>query len=1096
MDLSQFIVHYPERSDGHYVDIMSQMQEFRELLFSPEGEDVSTMSNVDDPFFYNYQMLIGRWMAPWTNNRSILIRWDPGSGKTRAGLIFTLIWRQNSSHKKTLIISNTDIVLRAIDNEVIKYNNYDIELEKGIYKTGRRGHGKTIRSSRYVIKQGFDRYNITSFMNKLHQRHEQEVVAGSNQTFEEFVRKRYANYTLVIDEAHGMRATDGPKQQYENLIDLIDALRGVCPMMFMTATPIVNTVADLFSLIGMMHPPDVRRDIEAKAQEWRNSSGAESTAIIDHILNTYAMGLVSDRTSAGVVPAEDYLPGPYNFNENGRVVFSINRNLETDEPVEIPENLFPVFMSQYQTEYTAIQEAGENSISEIRTMENIESLFSKKNTGVIGNIRLIYDFAPPLIQGEGYLKTEVLVEVEESTGRYLPTARSIIRYADGTEENVFKIEWVQATQAETEAWNRALMAYYRMHNIDPQNPEYKLFTYGTLVLPSKTKGLGKYSAKYSMLIWMLEYHPLLANKTGYVHTLWVEMGTKLIAASLYANGWVQYMGHEAVAEPLYRENPDGSRTLIRRFGIIDGSAKNTKATQVSRIMEAANNPLNRDGSILGPVLGSRKSGISISLTNARYTAELSSEFNKASSIQSKGRVFRANSITWLRGPEWRILTAVMIALPLIPSSADPEVNEELQEATDQYMDDLALGYINNETYASLVRQEDNVPYNINPYTIEMYMYRLAEIKDRVSRYAMDKLHQISIESIIGLRTDRPSNTLNHALLYGDIRKDVIKSNILGHMPHRWEYRLNSDDMYTMRASAELLSHYAMAQSRYGMIRPLQSYGDMMTIARSTQSLAYERSFFLTEGSKLYSSRAIAMAIDLLRHAPEEKVAFFYHISNPLVQDLKAILLEMALVFPEALLRQEGIDVLSTRALINAKRSLILELYTRFWDVFGEGRIIHILWYSIRDNSYLMKVGIMATPSLKTRAIGYTGDGTQEEWRYMESMDREAIYLSPMAQDILAAEEAVIANAESYGYNYYIHFSVFDGIIRFRETRTDDKRKSKAVILGLNTIADLDILGQMFEMTMAEFTNLYGQDIDALRRVIFYRAQELGILIIR
>lgn len=1093
MNLSQFIVHYPDKDDDRYIELMGRMMEFRELLFPHENGEVHDFSSqpyVNDPFFSNHQMLIGRWISPYTNNRTCLIRWDPGTGKTRAGLIFALTWRQFSSHKRAIIISNSDIVLRAIDNEVVRYTNYDVELEKGIYKSGKRGHGKTIRSSRYVIKQGFDRHNITAFMNKLRQRFEQEKVLGGIQNLDDFIRERYRGYVVIIDEVHQLRASETEKkQQYDNLITFLDAVRDVCPILLMTATPIVNTVSDLFSIIGMMHPPWVRRDIERETRDWK--SDPNPGVIIDRVLDKYAKGMISDRTSTGVVPEEDYLPGPYNFNENGRITFSIRKDPEDGDPVPIMENLFPVFMSQYQTEYTALREAGESAIKEMRVSKDVEGLFSDKNIGVIGNIRLIYDFVPPFIEGEGYLKTEDMIYEEESTGKYIPSSKSIIRHEDGDEENIFKVYWYEASPEETEAWNRVLKAYYASHGIPPGGQGYTLFAEGTLKLPLKDKGLGKYSAKYAMLIWMLEFHPLMVNKMGYIHTLWVENGTKLIAASLYANGWEQYMGHEAVAEPLYRTNASGARELVRRFGIIDGSAKNTKATQISRIMDAANNPSNRDGSILATVLGSRKSGISISFLNALYVIGLSREFNKATKIQSHGRVFRANSIPWLKGIAWRILVADIIALPSIPDV------EELEEESMAYMEDLANGQINNVSYASL-RRTDNVVFDVNPYTIEMYMLRLAEIKDRVSRYAMESLRKVSIENIIGssIQAEQPPITRNHALLYGEVSKDIIKSEILGSIPGRWEYKLDPRDMYAMSSGAELIAHYTVVHNRYGMVRPLYSYGDMMTVSHSHLSLAYERNFFLTEGSKLYSPRAVEMALDVLQYAPKEPIAFYQHLSASTLQDIKVIILEMSLVFPEALLVQEGMNVASARVLMDSVRPMVLDLYRNFWEVYGEGRIVHILWYGIRDNSYLTKEGIMAKANLKTRIIGYDGYRTKEEWNYMESVDREVVYLSPLAHKILMEERAVIAKARSYGYDQYVHFSVFNGSLRFKDIEMDDKRKSKAIVLGLDTYKDLHILTQMLEMSMQEIDSTYGDDIVALNHTIYIRSQELGILIVR
>ena len=719
-DTHQFIVHYPSRDDPNYIQEMGRKLEFRDLLLLKDPASPSE----DDPFFYNYQMLVGRWWGPWTNNRVGLLRWDPGSGKTRGAFIWALMHMKYSGYKKAIFISNSDIILRAIEDEVIKYNNYDSELDKRTYKQGRRAHGKTIGKSRYIKKQGFERYNISAFMNGVRSQYNEMKDKGYDGSLEDYIRMTFKNYVIIVDEIHGLRSSTKEKKQYTDIITFLDAIRDICPMLFMTATPIVNTWRDIFSIIGMMHGPDVRAKIKSEIKDIDTyTTNERDIQKIRDLVYTYSRGLVSDRRSTGVVPKKIALPGPYNFNANGSIKYSIvNYGDEDEQRIDIKENIFPLFMSEYQTEYTSRMESNDGLDNQTINTEAPKILTklsdaeesSKGITLETGNnlymdLRIAYDFAFPYELDENGVSVPMeakdLVYQDSTTHQYFPTNKAIIRQSDMTEENIFLVSWRDATKSEREAWNNALINHYQLHGIKKGDYQYILFGQD-MKLPDTTTGLGKYSIKNAYLIWMMKYHPLLQDIPGFVHTFWVKTGVRLIGASLNTNGWEQYIGNEPIDRPAY----DSDERVIPRFAIIDGK---TKPTHITRIIEAFNSPQNRDGSILRIVLGSKKSGVSISLTNGQFFIELSPDFNKATRIQSEGRVFRANSLAWMRelGLPRQVFTADIIALPSI--LVDDEVGQEIN---DEYISDIQSGLIKNKDY-DIVRVEDEKSGNVRQYTI-------------------------------------------------------------------------------------------------------------------------------------------------------------------------------------------------------------------------------------------------------------------------------------------------------------------------------------------------------------------------------------------
>lgn len=1119
-DLHQFIVHYPTVDDPNYIQEMGTKLEYRELLLLKDASGTYD----DDPFFYNYQALVGRWWAPWTNNRVGLLRWDPGSGKTRGALAFALAWMRHSHHKKAIFISNSDIVLRAIEDEVVKYNNYDIELDKGTYKQGRRGHGKTIRKSRYVKKQGFDRVNISSFMNKVRGRYEELVDESDRRgtstfdTLEAYIRHEFRDYVIIVDEVHGLRDATKEKKQYNDIIAFLDATREVCPILLMTATPIVNTWRDIFSILGMMHPPHIRREIEESIQGISTyTKSDEDMNLIDELVFKYSRGLVSDRRSTGVVPEKVPLPGPYSYADGKQIGFSIINYTdgEEDEPLHLEENIYPMFMSAYQTEYTSRLEGKEglkdgdivsnassilNDLSSVPDDEDHKAGRSTRASRTVNltssnnlylDLRKAYDFATPFeidIDGNAVpIVMTDLVEVDTSTRQYRPTNHAIIKLVDGSTESIFDIVWLEPTYDQIRIWNDTLESYYDANAID--RSKRILFDWNNVRFPSLETGLGKYSVKYAMLIWMLKYHPCLQDIPGYIHTLWVEMGTKLIAASLASNGWEQYVGNDTID----RASVDNEGNIIPRFAIIDG---NTKPTHITRIIEAFNSPNNRNGSVLRVVLGSRKSGVSISLTNGRFFMELSPDFNKATRIQSEGRVFRADSLAWMRelGMKREVFTADILALPSMDHISDSD------DIIEDYMNDIQNGMLCNKAYVSL--DADTVRYNINPVTIEARMYQLSEIKYRMGERASDALRRASIETIISFTRDEPTDTSTHALLYGHNRRRDIREDILEGISTQWLYPTDPTDMYTMRTIADMVSTHTLAKTRYGMSRPVQSFSNVVTACRDVQisassmanlSLVYERNFFLVEEVKTYSESAIRNTVQLVMSAPTTRFEFYRYFSDTNIGDSKAIALEMALVMPTGVMDENQLSM------FNERRPLILSLFDNFWSVFGDSRIVHVLWYGTKNNSYLSKLGINHTPTLKTRMISYCpsidpslSGCTDARWRYIESIERESIYLSSLSRQIALLEENVRSKASSYGY--YVHLSVYDGELRLREIYKDDKRRSKTFIVSLDLIPD--VVSSIMDTPIDVLRNRYGSDTNEFKRDFFHRAEDIGILIIR
>lgn len=1060
MELNKFIVHYPRIGDKDYIRKMGAKREFRELLVSPRA------NNADDKFFYNYQMLPARWIAPWTNNRALFIRWDPGTGKTRGSLAASLMWMAYSDHKNVLFLADSDIVHRSLVKEVVEYNNYGEELKKRTFKQGRRAHGKTLAQVKYVKKMGFVKMTIMKFMTA-------RKAKGDN--WRELLREEFKNYVIVIDEVHTLRSTsskrsrskpeDEGKKRYNYTIELLDTLRDVCPIILMSATPAPNTWKDIFSILGMLHPKEVRDDIAdtiGKIDTYTSNEG--DIKKIEELLDKYAIGIVSDRKALDIVPSKlpiAIMPGTYPLETDSdqNVKFTI---FNDETGLKLPENFYPVFMSKYQTEITMREE---DSKGGGRSMNIPGEEFETEEEDVpkqsfYTNLREHYDFTPPRIEVDGrlqFVKPSDLIY--EDNDRYFPSEKSKFLYEDETEEQVFKVEWGgYMRDSEGKVINRRL---------------------------DTTRGLAKYSMKYAELIRMLTYHPDLKDKAGYVHTLWVKVGTKLIAAALNANGWEQYTGKEPLSAK-------GSKP---RFALIHGESG---VTEIDRIIEAFNSENNRDGSILRVVIGSKKSGISISFINARFFIELSPDFNKATRIQSEGRVFRANSLLWLpEGVPRAVYTADLIALPSI-------IQDE--EANIEYIGDILSGNIINKVYESvnIVNENGEVigVIRVNPATVEIRMYYLSDVKFNTGQRVLNKLASLSIENIVmnSVKEGIPTDNTTHALLFSGTERDTLKRNMLNDIATSWASPLNPKDMYQMRAVADLMNNHSLGVTKYGYPRPVQTFGSIVTVHQGTScvrsqcqlQLVYDKGFFLIDEFREYTPNLIKTAVKIVNIAPMEEFGFGKWMSRSSINNYKIIALETALAMPQGVLTEDE------TAEFMKRRHLLLSLYGKFWNTFGNNRIVHVLWYGIKAKSHLTRIGIGSVPLLKSRILMYNEGVSSMRWKYIDTTDHESVFLSSLARDIQDLEIAAIASAQALGLEYYVHFSVFDGGLRLREIRMKeiqigDLRESKS--FNVNFIEAPDVIAKILNIQVSEISTLYS-DLDSLQKAVYFKSKELGILIVR
>lgn len=1026
LDISRWIPAYPSQDDPDFMKKMVVKEEIREMLLDPIRD------NRETPFFYNGQIMIGRWLAPWTNNRSLLIYASPGVGKTRMALAYMTMWMEHSNHRRALVLSANKTILKAFSDEVLELKDHTKVVEERKWVVGKKSSGKAIHTTRFIRTKGFENDTISlvahiakekavsEFLERIYDNYDRLIHMTMEEAEEEEtiydiymayttlrneIRERYKEYVITIDEVHIFRQSMAEdKISYSALILLLDSLRDLCPILLMTATPVVDTWKDLMSILGMLQPYDKRMELEDDV-----SDVEDGTMSIPDVVSKWGQNLVSYRTSEGIVPAKLPLPG-----------LRSSYTIITSEEEEIPlsENIYPVFMSYYQTTVTTSFEIKGIIPTSLYT-KNIDAVSSEAG---IYSWRKYYDFVPPSIEREdgtlGFMSMDELIT--EDAGKYVPTMTS---YLNAGQDPVFEVIW----------------------NED-----------GTF---SKDRGLGKYAIKIAELIRLLKYNTTLQNTAGYIHTIWVEYGTKPIAAALNANGWEQYTGAGEV--PI---------TTKPKFAVIHGAGLSD--TKIHNIIANFNSPNNHDGSVLRLIVGSRKSGISISFTNAQFFLEMSSTFNKSVHIQSEGRVYRKSSLEWKPRNERVIYSADIVALPSLEEDSD-------DPAIVQYRDDINNGIIRDTSYYA-IEDGDNV-LSVSPYTIEMRLNYLAQDKFDISQTALTTLRSVSIEEVYKKYLHLPSDRTSYDILYSGAEVYDMKKKIKDIISKEWISKVDINDMIQARAVASLTSSRDLVLSNYGIPAPVQDMGEYISSYRGRRSenpmsLTYNQNFFITEDIRSYNIRTISSAISIIRDSSTDEYDFFYTISSLTSGSIKMFLLEMVLAMNKSLISGTDIDVL------NSRRDMILSLYSHAWNTFDPSTITHILWYMVRNGSYVSKLGITSDPEGRSRILVYNTERhtSSSIWKYETNRDKESVYLSVLARKIFDKEMEVINRAKPS--DLYVHFSLSDGLIRIRQINLKDLRKSRFFLPGSPDVAS-------FIHSLTGSTSSTNKDI-------YYAAKEKGILIIR
>lgn len=1170
--MHKFIPSYPTWDNPNF-DSIYDMYEFKELLDRPNDQNDSLSyynTTRTYPFFNNAQTFIGRWLAPYTNNKIILSRWDTGTGKTRVGISCSISNMMFDSKRKTLFLSSGDTAHHTYSDEIKEYFKFkDPNVNKSnVIPSSRTGkgagkakrQGKQISKTKYMKKYGFEKDSIKKFMNRIisynYQSNKKNVswdtMLRNKDSWLPYVRTKYKDYVIIIDEVHTFRNSNVQKQDYEYLIEFLDAVRDITTIILMTATPIVDKWRDLISIIGFLVNKDDRQKLNEQLEIYTDTSydypSIETLKHIKQIITPYIKHKISDRVASGIVPrtiSNPFVLHNVTIESKPYTIYTSNNKKEY-----INTNFYIVEMSEYQSKQTLdlIQNKATDSIDDIFNKVNLVKNDSKSQTiftsddAVYSTIRRIHEFAKPMVIESnvsesltvnqdiemynvyGYMllisiikpELEVYFEQLYMNDNYIyvydivtTTITSGIKYISLTDKlfeflynkDIFVSNDVEEIHIQNinsiESFNVKIEDYLNIIHYDDIIPDELILIITKLLSPlcsylninvnishtdiSKSNivtyidpnqfvnfnersntfevnnsiavrslmidnvyreenifklyytskgeidtniGLGKYSIKYAKAIHILNTQ--LTDKMGYIHTLWVEWGTKLLCASLLANGWEQYNG---------KEDP---KTLIQkpRFAVIHSFKASSLKTSISNILELAQSPNNRKGELLQIIVGSRKSGVSLSFTNCAFFFEMSADFNKSSGIQSRGRVLRANSLHWLKDSERSVYTYDMISIPKFDS---PELLHDLQNHI-----------IRNKTYNG-----------VNPFTTEIAMYLISERKNSVASYLSNIFVKNSIET--KFKQSNSTNYDNYNILYSKPQVSLKEKEIVNSIVNTHEYVYDVYNIIDMYAISNIVSSSRIIYDKYGYSgianvfdnKVFQFKGDDIS------SILYKTCIFEHPS---YSKEIDVLYTNSVKFA--NTIASDNNIYNMIINycklpyNIKKCIFELAINPIKYNNIEYEINVTFKQIL-----STILQPFFSSKAVSNGKVYYHYLFYAAGEKSINKRLAILNykkgnihTMSIKNNSI------YSNTWRAIENPVYDRILYDMLYQLIESISRQISA---TYVKKYkstmielvdenvnilYPHISLYDGVFRFRDEITDiaDSR-----ILSKINIADLD-----------------------------------------
>jgi len=242
LKISQFFPVYPDIKDPEFNCKLNAKREFTEL-----SRDAKLKNEL-----YPHQEITRRYFKPQTGYTSGLFFQEVGTGKSISGLAIAEDYMGVEGYGKPLILTKGQTIQYNIKSEISKYTKLTREKivnKKKQKKDERSTRGKNIAFTK-EIGRTYEIHNYKSFSNMI------------QTALPDHLKKMYSNRVIIIDEVHNLRTTkEGKKTAYDNLHRFLHLVEN-CIIILLSATPMVDNVFEIASIMNLILPLNNQMNIE------------------------------------------------------------------------------------------------------------------------------------------------------------------------------------------------------------------------------------------------------------------------------------------------------------------------------------------------------------------------------------------------------------------------------------------------------------------------------------------------------------------------------------------------------------------------------------------------------------------------------------------------------------------------------------------------------------------------------------------------------------------------------------------------------------------------------------------------------------------
>lgn len=215
---------YPDIKDNEIQKKIFEKQEFLEL-------NDNNKYNYEYKILDKYQEFVRRYLSPVTNYNKLILLHGTGTGKSFASISVAETHRKYNNINKCLILVKGKTSENNFKNLIIEFCN--------------KSNLNIIKNDKFYE---YDRF--IKFSRKL------ENMTNKN------IIENYSNSIIIIDEAHNIKSNDD-NRLYDNIYNFLHIIKN-SRILFLTATPMVDKVSEIYPLISLLTKNKIKNIDELK----------------------------------------------------------------------------------------------------------------------------------------------------------------------------------------------------------------------------------------------------------------------------------------------------------------------------------------------------------------------------------------------------------------------------------------------------------------------------------------------------------------------------------------------------------------------------------------------------------------------------------------------------------------------------------------------------------------------------------------------------------------------------------------------------------------------------------------------------------------